>query len=142
MRKLTIALAAAACGASLYVKASANGAADVVVTPLGSADTTWTGQPIVFPQKLGHVTTSLFEIAPGAALPVHKHPFPRMAYVLNGSLRVTSVEEGRSETFQSGEFVIESLNQWHKGDNPGATPLKLLVIDLIEKDTENTVMMH
>ena len=141
MRKLTVALAAAVCGASLYVKANA-GTAEVVVTPVGSTDTTWTGQPIVFPQKPGHVTTALFEIAPGATLPVHKHPFPRIGYVLDGSLRVTSVEGGRSETFERGQVVVESLDQWHKGENPGTTPLKLLVIDLIEKGAENTVVAH
>ena len=40
--------------------------------------------------KDAQVVVSSYEIAPGAVLPVHKHPFPRYAYVQAGHLRVTN----------------------------------------------------
>ncbi len=54
----------------------------VVVKPVLSTTVTSSGQPIVLPQKDAQVVVSTYEIAPGAALPEHKHPFPRYGYVL------------------------------------------------------------
>ena len=112
----------------------------VTVTPVLSADVNSVGQPIVFPKANGHVTVSVFEISPGAVLPVHKHPFPRMGYVLSGSLRVTDLDKGTNRTFGPGEAILESVDDWHEGSNPGAEPLKLLVIDLQEKGVDNTIL--
>ncbi|TIU12036.1 MAG: cupin domain-containing protein, partial [Mesorhizobium sp.] len=81
-----------------------------------------------------------FGIAPGATLPVHKHPFPRYAYVEAGTLQVTNVETGKSNTYKSGDFIIEMIGQWHQATNVGADPVKLLVIDQVEEGTKNTVL--
>lgn len=110
------------------------------VTTVLSADANSAGQPIVFPVRNGHVTASIYEIPPGATLPVHKHPFPRMAYVLEGSLRVTDVEAGRSRDYGRGDFMLESVDRWHEGSNVGRTPLRLLVIDLTEKGAAATLL--
>lgn len=80
------------------------------------------------------------EIAPGATLPVHKHPFPRYAYVEGGTLQVTNVETGKSTTYKSGDFIIEMIGQWHQATNVGADPVKLLVIDQVEEGIKNTVL--
>ncbi|TIY00619.1 MAG: cupin domain-containing protein [Mesorhizobium sp.] len=111
----------------------------VVVTPLASRTETASGQPIT-PQKNVQVLVSSFEIAPGATLPVHKHPFPRYAYVQGGTLQVTNVETGKSTTYKSGDFIIEMIGQWHQATNVGADPVKLLVIDQVEEGTKNTVL--
>src|SRR5262245_22553121 len=86
----------------------------VVVTPLMKTTTTTGGGQIVLPQKDAQVIVSTYDIAPGAVLPVHKHPFPRYAYVLAGHLKVTNTETGKSAEFKPGDFVIEDLGQWHK----------------------------
>jgi quercetin dioxygenase-like cupin family protein len=112
----------------------------VSVEKVLSADVNSAGQPIVFPNKSGHVDVSIFEIPPGVALPAHLHPFPRMGYVLSGTLRVRNLESGKAETYGEGQFVLESVNQWHEGDNPGRTPLRLLVIDLAEKGAKTTIL--
>ncbi|MET3579659.1 quercetin dioxygenase-like cupin family protein [Mesorhizobium robiniae] len=112
----------------------------VVVTPLASRTETASGQPITLPQKNVQVLVSSYEIAPGATLPVHKHPFPRYAYVEGGTLQVTNVETGKSTTYKSGDFIIEMIGQWHQATNVGADPVKLLVIDQIEEGTKNTVL--
>jgi quercetin dioxygenase-like cupin family protein len=112
----------------------------VVVTPLASKTTTASGQPITLPQKNVEVQVSAYQIAPGATLPVHKHPFPRYAYVEAGTLKVTNVETGNSNTYKTGDFIIEMIGQWHQATNIGTDPVKLLVIDQVEQGAKNTIL--
>lgn len=112
----------------------------VVVKPVLSTTVTSSGQPIVLPQKDAQVVVSTYEIAPGAALPEHKHPFPRYGYVLAGSLRVINDDTGKTEDFKTGDFILEAVGQWHRGMNTGQEPLKLLVIDIAEKDQPRVVL--
>ncbi|HEX7790096.1 MAG TPA: cupin domain-containing protein [Afipia sp.] len=115
-------------------------ASKVVVKPVLSATTTSSGQPIVLPQKDVQVIVSTYEIAPGAVLPKHKHPFPRYAFVQAGTIEVTNVDTGKTETFKTGDFILEAVDQWHFGANKGEVPVKLLVIDMVEKGQGNTVL--
>jgi quercetin dioxygenase-like cupin family protein len=115
-------------------------AAPITVTPIRSTTTTSTGQPITLPRENVEVGASIFEIAPGAKLPVHKHPFARYAYVLAGTLQVTNVDTGKSDTFKPGDFIVEMIDQWHTGANVGLDPVKLLVIDQSEAGQPVTVV--
>jgi quercetin dioxygenase-like cupin family protein len=112
----------------------------VVITELLSTAVTSSGQPIVLPQKDPQIVVSIYDVAPNARLPVHKHPYPRYGYVLSGELKVTNMETGRSATYKPGDFILESVGQWHMGANIGGKPLKLLVIDIVEKGETNTVV--
>jgi quercetin dioxygenase-like cupin family protein len=112
----------------------------VVVKPVLSTTVTSSGQPIILPQKDAQVVVSTYEIAPGAALPEHKHPFPRYGYVLAGSLRVINDDTGKTEDYKTGDFILESVGQWHRGINTGSDALKLLVIDIAEKDQPTVVL--
>ncbi len=113
---------------------------DVTVTQLLSTTVTSSGQPIVLPQKDAQVVVSIYDVAPGAMLPVHKHPYPRYGYVLSGELRVTNMETRQNDTYKPGDFILELVGQWHMGANIGGKPLKLLVIDIVEKGQTNTVV--
>lgn len=115
-------------------------ASSVVVRPVSSSDVTSSGQPIVMPRGHLQVTSSTYDIAPGAMLPIHKHPFPRYGYVLAGTLEVTNDDTGRTETFKPGDFIVEAVDQWHHAVNKGAEPVKLLVIDMTKKGKANVVM--
>jgi len=112
----------------------------VVVTPLASTKVTADGQPIILPQKNAQLLVSTYDIPAGATLPVHKHPFPRYAYVLAGTLQVTYIDTGKSEVFKAGDFIVEVMGPWHQGTNIGPTPIKLLVIDQVEEGAQNTVL--
>ncbi len=112
----------------------------VVVKPVLSTTVTSSGQPIVLPQKDAQVVVSTYEIAPGAVLPEHKHPYPRYGYVLAGSLRVINDDTGKTEDYKTGDFILESVGQWHQGINTGTDPLKLLVIDIAEKGQPTVVL--
>lgn len=128
------------CASPLHAQESQKASTKVVVTPVLSAVTTSAGQPITFPKKDGQVIASIYDIPPGITLPVHEHPFPRLGYVLAGTLSVTNAETGKVENYKSGELISESIGQWHKGTNPGSEMLKLLVIDLVDQGANNTVV--
>ena len=137
---LTSALLLAAVLSTTTADALDNTNTPVVVTPLTSKTTTASGQLITLPQKNVEVQVSRYQIAPGATLPVHKHPFPRYAYVEQGRLKVTNVGTGASNTYKSGDFIIEMIGQWHQATNIGADPVKLLVIDQVEQGAKNTIL--
>ena len=101
----------------------------VVVTPVTRTTTTMTGQPIALPDGNPEVTVSIYEIPPGARLPQHRHPSIRYGYMLSGRLQVTNADTGTVSDFRQGDFIVESLGQWHSAVNPGNEPIRLLVID-------------
>lgn len=112
----------------------------VTVTPVFKTTRTIADQPVQLPQKNVEVIVSMYDIPPGAVLPVHQHHYQRYAYVLAGTLSVNNLESGKNSTFKQGEFVVESLSQWHMGANNGTEPLKLLVIDQIEQGAESVTL--
>ena len=147
MSKTSIRMALLSCAAMLAAFCLGNaawaldsGTAQVVVTPLSSTTATASGQPITLPHKDVQVLLSSYEIPAGAKLPVHEHPFARYAYVLAGTLQVTNVETGKSNTYKPGDFIVEMIGQWHKAANVGADPVRLLVIDQVEEGVQNTIL--
>ncbi len=132
----------AGLSASLISPLQAQERKDVTITPLLSSTVTSTGQPIVLPQKDAEVVVSIYDVVPGATLPVHKHPYPMYAYVMSGNLRVTNMETGRSDTYKPGDFILESVGQWHMGASIGSEPIRLLVINIVEKGQSNTVLQR
>jgi quercetin dioxygenase-like cupin family protein len=124
----------------LSAKADAIKADAVKVNPLLSTTVTSSGQPIVLPQGNIQLITSIYEIAPGAKLPEHEHNSQRYGYLLSGRLRITNTETGKSEEFKPGDFIVEARGQWHKAENIGAEPIKLLVIDQVEPGEKTTVL--
>ncbi len=136
-------IAACACmiavlaGAPHAVAQDAGAVATVTTTRVFSAMTTASGQPIALP-KNAEVIVWMYEIPVGAKLAVHKHPSPRYAYVLAGTLRVATADESRSWEYKAGDFIVEMIDAWHYGMNTGAGPVRLLVIDQVEAGQGNT----
>jgi quercetin dioxygenase-like cupin family protein len=112
---------------------------DVAITQLLSTTRTSSGQPISLPQKDAQIVASVYDVMPGATLPVHNHPYPRYGYVLAGILRVTNIDTGQTDTYKRGSFFLESVGEWHVGTSVGSEPLKLLVIDVVEQGQCNIV---
>lgn len=142
MQKLFI---SALLGGALFASgahALDSSATPVVVVPLASISQTASGQPIVLPQKNVQVVVSTYDIAPGAQLPIHKHPFARYASVQAGTLEVTNVATGKSTTYKTGDFIVEMIGEWHRAENVGDGPVKLLVIDQVEDGAPNTVLQQ
>jgi quercetin dioxygenase-like cupin family protein len=121
--------------------AMAEDTAAVKVVPVLTTTKTATGQPLVLPDKNPQVVVTSMEIAPGARLPRHMHPFARYAYVLQGEVTV-EYEGGQRRVFHAGEFIVEAIGVWHFGTNTGTVPLRLLVIDQVEAGKSNTILAN
>jgi len=111
----------------------------VTVVPVVRTNVTITGQPIVVPDR-PDVLVSIATFPPGARLPVHKHLYPHLVYVLEGVLTVTNAQTGKTFTAKAGSFVAEMQNTWHFGVNEGQVPVKLLVIDEVPRGTASNVL--
>ena len=112
---------------------------DAAITQLLSTTTTSSGQSIILPKNDAQIVASIFEGLPSAASQAHNHPYPRYVYVLSGTLRVTNLDTGQINSYRPGSFVLESVGQWQTGASIGHEPLKLLVVDVVEKGQSNTV---
>ncbi len=128
------------CLALVWGASAQADAQGVVVSPILSATETANGGPILLPRDEAQVLVSRYEIPAGAKLPVHRHAFPRMAYVLSGTLVVTDVSTGTDTSYSEGSFVIEMVEAWHFGRNDGPDAMQLLVIDLVPEGQSNTVL--
>ncbi|MGE0256547.1 MAG: cupin domain-containing protein [Alphaproteobacteria bacterium] len=114
--------------------------ADVTVRTLLSTQATATGQPIVLPPRDVQLIVSEFVIAPGAVLPVHRHPFPRYGIVMEGTLRVTRPGNPVPFDYKAGDVVVEMVGELHYGTNTGTTPVRLIVIDQVVAGSPHTVI--
>jgi quercetin dioxygenase-like cupin family protein len=125
---------------ALCTGAHAADAPKITSVPVFSSNTTITGQPITVPAN-PKVVVSKVTFAPGAALPVHKHPFPHYVYVLEGTLSVTNVETGKTFDVPAGSFFVEMNDTWHFGKNNGTQPLTLLGIDQIPQGAASNIVL-
>ena len=99
---------------------------------------TVSGQDIVFPSGKVEIVAGAGEFEANSETPMHKHPYPRSIYVLEGTFTVTE-EGGQPRTYPAGSFVTEAVDIWHTGSNPGSTPAKILVIDQVPAGFNNLV---
>jgi quercetin dioxygenase-like cupin family protein len=112
----------------------------VEVREILSTTVTAGGQPIVLPTGTVRLIASTYVIPKDVALPVHKHPFARYAYVLAGRLTVTDDENGREFAYGPGDLVVELIGRWHSGRNTGDEPVRLLVIDQVPDGEKSTIL--
>ena len=136
MKRLLVALCLAAWPAASF-------AADAMMpsaAAITKEDKTIIGQPIEVPKNpTVLVSTGIFP--PGMRLPVHKHLYAHYVYVLEGTLTVTDVENGKSYDIGPGHFLVEMLNTWHYGENRGTVPVRAIVIDQVPQGvTKNMVL--
>jgi quercetin dioxygenase-like cupin family protein len=124
----------------MSARADAVKADAVKISPVLTTTVTSSGQPIVLPQGNVQLITSIYEIPPGAKLPEHEHNSQRYGYMMSGHLRITLTESGKSVEFKPGDFIVEARGQWHKAENIGGEPVKLLVIDQVEPGDKTTVL--
>ena len=111
----------------------------VTVEAVIATDKTVLGQPLALPQREAKVIVTILEIAPGARLPRHMHPFQRYAYILAGELTV-EFDGGQQFHYRAGDFIVEAVDRWHFGANTGQVPVRILVIDQVEDSQSNTIL--
>lgn len=100
-----------------------------VSTPVGVFQATVSGQPIALPQGPAQVSVSRTDLPAGGLIPPHRHAYPRYNYVLEGGVRVTNLDTGQVQEFRAGQFIVETVGQWHQGEALDGKPARLLAID-------------
>jgi quercetin dioxygenase-like cupin family protein len=99
----------------------------VRVDPLAKSVASWNGTLMpAYPAGQPEVTILRFRIAPGARLPMHKHPVINAGVMLAGELTVIT-EKGQTLHLKAGDPIIEVVEQWHYGHNQGADPVELII---------------
>lgn len=114
-------------------------ASGIRVTVVNRASTTVTGQPLGLPPSPWETVISMTDLPPGGVLPMHKHPWPRYAFVERGRLSVHYEAAGITREFGPGEAVVEAIDQWHEGRVVGAEPVRLIVLDQLPPGATNVV---
>ena len=100
---------------------------------------TASGQPIPSPQGPLQVTATISELGPGETTVVHKHPYLRYDYILEGRIQVTNFVTGKVDVVSAGQFVVDPVDQWHQGKAMDGKRVRLLVIDTAPAGQSNLI---
>ena len=114
------------------------GPVGLTLTPLLQTSTTFTGQPIRFPQSDAQFVAVLAEVAPGGQVGRHQHPNPLFVYILEGTLTIDMEGHG-THAFHAGEGLAEVVHTWHNGRNLGDTPVKFLIVFAAQDGTPTII---
>lgn len=119
---------AAATGLILLLSTAVQAQDNSVKTEiLAQASRSWDyGRLPGYPDGPPEISVLRVEIAPGAQLPLHRHPVINAGYLLSGALTVVT-EQGETLLLKPGDAVIEVVNTWHYGRNDGDTPAVIVV---------------
>lgn len=120
-------LLAAACGIALLLGTAHARDNPIKAETLAQASRSWDYSRLpAYPEGAPEISVLRIEIAPGAQLPLHRHPVINAGYLLSGALTVMK-ENGETLHLKAGEAVIEVVNTWHYGKNEGDTPAVIVV---------------
>ena len=125
--KLIHAVVLASAAMSLHSVAFAiDQSTDVEAKIILKAQTSWDGNPIVYPQGKPEITGMVIEIAPGGETGWHLHPVNSFAVLLEGELEVT-LKNGASKRLKAGDALAEVANTSHNGRSVGTVPARIIV---------------
>ena len=94
---------------------------------LAKSSRSWDGAELPnYPNAKPEITIIHITIAPGALLPLHKHPVINAGILLSGQLTVAT-EENETLHMKAGDALIEVVDKWHYGKNEGSVPAEIVV---------------
>lgn len=100
----------------------------VTVDILTKTDKSWNGTLLpAYPTGQPQITIIRYQFAPGAVLPVHKHPVLNAGVLLKGELSVKT-ERGETLQLKAGDAIVELVDQWHEGRNNGTETAELIIV--------------
>ena len=112
---------------------------------LDKVDSTILGDKFSYPvTDSPEVTSAVITIPAGMETGWHLHEAILYAYVLEGTLEVTYKTVAGTEitnTYNSGEAIMEALQTEHNGKNNTKSDVKILVVSIGSPDLENTVKL-
>ncbi len=135
MKPLVLMLAAVLAGSAALAADAPRQPGQQLVTTRETAS----GQPIPSPGGPLQVTATISELKPGEATIVHKHPYLRYDYILEGRLQVTNFVTGKVDVVGPGQFVVDPIDQWHQGKAMDGKRVRLLVVDTAPAGQSNLI---
>jgi quercetin dioxygenase-like cupin family protein len=89
--------------------------------------TSWNGALLpAYPAGQPQITILRITIPPKARLPIHEHPVINAGVLVTGELTVKT-ESGKTLHLKAGDPIVEVVNTWHYGFNPGNVPAEIIV---------------
>ena len=86
------------------------------------------------------VVVTVFELPPGASVPLHTHPGEEAVYVIEGANVIGP--DGKEVTLATGAAIINVRDVPHAGIKiVGDTPIKLLTVHVVDKGKPMTVLV-
>ena len=111
----------------LVENVSARDCPQIDVQELVKTTMSWDGQTLpAYPEGQPEVTILHITIPPGATLHRHKHPVINAGVLIQGELTVVT-EEDEILHLKAGEAIVEVMDKWHYGINPGEEPAEIIV---------------
>jgi quercetin dioxygenase-like cupin family protein len=124
--------------ASAQTQPPTTGPVGLTLTPILQTSTTFSGQPIRFPQGDNQLVAVLADVAPGGQVGRHLHPNPLFVYILEGTLTIEMEGHG-THAFSAGQGLAEVVDTWHNGRNLGDAPVKFLIVFAAQEGTPTII---
>lgn len=131
------------CSAFLILLIASNVRAEDVtaikVDVLAKTSSSWDGSALPdYAKDKPEITILRVTIAPGAQLPLHKHPVINAGVLIDGELTVIT-EEDKKLYLKAGDAIVEVVNKWHYGVNESDKPAEIIIFYAGTPDTPITV---
>ena len=114
-------------GCSTVQAHSETSSSSIVVKELDKDTHSWNGALLPqYPKGQPQITLLQISIPPKATLRTHRHPVINAAVLISGRLTVKTLD-GQTLDLEAGDTLIEVVNTWHYGFNPGDVPADIIV---------------
>ena len=101
--------------------------ASPVVNELVKTTRSWDGESLpMYPQGQPEITILRISIPAGASLHAHSHPVINAGVLISGQLTVVALD-GKTLELKAGDPIVEVVDTWHHGVNPGKVPAEIIV---------------
>ena len=98
-----------------------------VVKELVKSTRSWNGATLpAYPKGRPEITILRISIPPGARLETHSHPVINAGVLISGQLTVLTTD-GKTLHLNAGDPIVEVVNTWHYGINPGKVSADIIV---------------
>ena len=104
-------------------------------------DLTILDEAFAYPNGRSRITAARITVPPGATVPLHLHPVPLFAYILQGELVVDYGGHG-TRTYRKGDAFVEAFHTPHAGRNGGKGNVQILAVYAGAEGVPNSIALQ
>lgn len=132
MKKMAVFICVYLCLFSLIFGIEAK---NITSKVLLKTESCWNGEKLPnLDIKNPEVTVVRIKIPPKEELPIHKHKLLNVAYLVKGTLKVTT-KSGENILLRANDVIAEVIDRWHSGKNIGEDEVEIIVFYVGERGT-------